>query len=74
MNYSYKVNYGDNYFPEKTYKGVKYNSGNYKSLVVTLGNGEGDNFWCVLFPPICNIDTNYSNHKYKFLIKEIVNS
>ena len=34
-----EVNYGMNYFPEKTYKGVKYKEGEYESLVVTLGKG-----------------------------------
>ena len=43
----FSINYGLNYFPEKTYKGVKYQEGNYESLVVTLGSGEGKNWWCM---------------------------
>ena len=49
----YKINYGYNYFPKKKYKSVTYKEGMYESLVITLGTGEGDNWWCVLFPPLC---------------------
>lgn len=56
----YKVNYGLNYFPEKEYKSIVYDAGNYKSLVITLGNGLGDNWWCVLFPPLCLMEASES--------------
>lgn len=75
-NESYKINYGQNYFPEKKYKGVTYPAGNYESLVVTLGNGLGDNWWCVLFPPLCLLEAEETEEKeeveYKFFIKEII--
>lgn len=72
INISYDINYGLNYFPSKKYKGVIYNEGYYESLVVTLGKGNGDNWWCVLFPPLCLLD-NKSNLEveYKFLVKEL---
>lgn len=54
----FKISYGSNYFPKKTYKGVIYNAGNYNSLVITLGKGLGENWWCVLYPPLCMIDEN----------------
>ncbi len=54
----YKIDYGINYFPRKVYKGVVYEEGMYKSLVITLGNGKGSNWWCVLFPPLCLLDEN----------------
>lgn len=71
----YKINYGNNYFPEKTYKGVTYKEGYYESLVVTLGNGMGDNWWCVLFPPLCLLEAEENDTKeveYKFFIKELI--
>lgn len=74
-NSNYKVNYGINYFPKKEYKGVTYNSGNYESLVVTLGDGQGDNWWCVLFPPLCLIEASkedYDNITYSSYIKELI--
>lgn len=71
----YKINYGDNYFPEKEYKGIKYEEGNYESLLVTLGSGTGDNWWCVLFPPLCLIEADESETEeveYKFFIQELI--
>lgn len=75
MEEKFTINYGNNYFPEKEYKGVKYNEGEYESLVVKLGKGEGKNFWCVLFPPLCLIDENKektSKVEYRVLIKDIL--
>lgn len=74
-NSNYKVNYGINYFPKKEYKGVTYSSGNYESLVVTLGDGQGDNWWCVLFPPLCLIEASkedYDDITYSSYIKELI--
>lgn len=71
----YKINYGDNYFPEKEYKGIKYEEGHYESLLVTLGSGTGDNWWCVLFPPLCLIEADESEAEeveYKFFIQELI--
>jgi len=58
INESYTINYGNNYFPEKKYKNVNYPEGEYESLVITLGDGAGENFWCVLFPPLCLLENN----------------
>ena len=77
LNYdtTYKVNYGLNYFPEKEYKGIKYHDGYYESLVVTIGDGGGDNWWCVLFPPLCLIEAEESSDvEYTTLVKEIIDN
>lgn len=72
-NQTFNINYGINYFPEKTYKGVKYQSGNYESMVVSIGKASGDNYWCVLFPPLCMMEAKESEKvEYKFFIKEII--
>lgn len=69
----YSINFGNNYFPEKEYKGVKYKSGEYESLLITLGDGLGDNWWCVLFPPLCLIEASDSeNVSYTTLVGEIL--
>lgn len=71
-NDKFSVNYGSNYFPEKEYKGVKYESGNYESLVIKLGSGMGDNWWCVMFPPICSLEVEEnSDIEYKVFVKEL---
>ncbi|WP_019006861.1 stage II sporulation protein R [Cohnella laeviribosi] len=40
-------------FPAKTFAGVPYPAGRYEALRITLGQGGGANWWCVLFPPLC---------------------
>ena len=70
----FNINYGMNYFPEKIYKGVKYEEGEYESLVIKLGEGKGDNWWCVLFPPICQYEENNNNKiEYRLFVKDIIN-
>ena len=72
-NKTYKIKYGMNYFPEKIYKGVKYEEGDYESMVIEIGASSGDNYWCVLFPPLCLIDAEESEEvEYKFFITEII--
>lgn len=71
----YNVNYGMNYFPEKNYKGVTYEEGNYESLVITLGEGLGENWWCVLFPPLCLLEASESDIddvEYSLYIKNVI--
>lgn len=55
-NQSVKVDFGQVPFPTKLYGDQVYPAGNYEALRVTLGEGKGDNWWCVLFPPLCFID------------------
>ena len=68
---TFKSNYGYNYFPQKEWNGVVYPSGNYKSYVVTIGNGEGENWWCVMYPPLCLLDDK-DEYTYRSLIKEVL--
>lgn len=70
---SYQINYGLNYFPAKDYKGTTYEEGYYESLVITLGEGQGDNWWCVLFPPLCLLEAEESDDvEYTSFVKELV--
>ncbi len=73
-DYKYDVKFGKNYFPKKYYKGVLYDEGEYESLVITLGQGTGDNWWCVLFPPLCLLEGNEDTEDvtYQFYVKEII--
>lgn len=73
-NETFEINYGTNYFPEKIYKGVKYPEGNYESMVIKIGVASGDNYWCVLFPPLCMMEAKETDKvEYKFFIEEIIN-
>ena len=72
-NLGFDINFGYNYFPKKEFKGITYKEGNYESVVVTIGSGNGDNWWCVLFPPLCLIESEESTDiEYSSLIKEII--
>lgn len=74
-NVTYSVNYGKNYFPEKTYNGITYDEGEYESLVITLGEASGNNWWCVMYPPLCLLENkNQENSKveYKSYLWEII--
>ena len=52
-DYSVKVLLGEEYYPTKTYETCAFPKGKYVSLRVLIGEGEGQNWWCCLFPPLC---------------------
>ena len=69
----FKINYGFNYFPEKEYKGTVYEAGEYESLLITIGEGKGENWWCVLFPPLCTLEVEETEEiEYRFFIKDFI--
>jgi len=73
---SYDITFGQNYFPPKQYRGIDYEAGEYESLVIRLGQGLGDNWWCVLFPPLCLLEatnTNMDDVSYEYYFKKIIN-
>lgn len=46
-------------FPRKLYGSYMYPEGEYEAILMTIGAGEGDNWWCVLFPPLCFLDFSF---------------
>jgi len=56
--YSYDVNVelGEFEFPTKSYGSISFPAGIYDALKVKIGNAEGHNWWCVMFPPLCFVD------------------
>lgn len=74
INMNYELNIGKNYFPTKYYKGIKYAAGYYDSVVLKLGESNGMNWWCVIYPPLCLIDdTDKDEVEYTTLVKELMN-
>lgn len=72
-NMDYDINYGYNYFPNKEYRGIEYSEGYYESIVISIGNAEGDNWWCVLFPNLCLADLEQKDDtEYKSWIVETI--
>ena len=59
-------------FPTRVYDGYTLPAGKYTALIVRLGRGEGDNWWCVVYPPLCFAADNGQSVVYKSKIKEII--
>ncbi len=56
INQSYEVSFSEVQFPTKLYGNIVYPAGLYDAVLITLGEGKGENWWCVLFPPLCFLD------------------
>ena len=56
--YDYEVNIriGNFDFPTKTYGDISLPAGNYDALRIEIGEAKGQNWWCVMFPPLCFVD------------------
>jgi stage II sporulation protein R len=52
----FTVEFNEVQFPTKLYGNVVYPAGEYEAVLITIGEGKGENWWCVLFPPLCFID------------------
>ena len=56
FNYDVNIEIGNFSFPTKTYGDISFPAGFYDALKVEIGNSEGQNWWCVMFPPLCFVD------------------
>ena len=61
-NYDYpvQVSLSIEHFPTRKYGNMVFPQGDYESLLVTIGKGQGQNWWCVMFPPLCFVDVTHS--------------
>ena len=53
LSYKVSVALGQEYYPTKNYESCAFPEGEYASLRVLIGDSEGQNWWCCLFPPLC---------------------
>ena len=58
FDYEVSVEIGNFEFPTKTYGDVSFPAGFYDALRIKIGNADGQNWWCVMFPPLCFIDVS----------------
>ena len=58
-NYNVNVSLGYYPFPTKVYSDISLPAGVYQALRVSIGEGTGENWWCVLFPPLCFVDATH---------------
>ena len=57
-DYPVKVSVGEYAFPTKSYGNFVLPQGDYQAVKVIIGEGEGKNWWCVLFPPLCLVSSS----------------
>ena len=75
-DYPVTASLASSYFPMKVYGDYTFPPGNYEALQVRIGDAEGKNWWCVMFPPLCFIDETYciidedGEEKLEFLLTE----
>ena len=63
-NDTVKVEFGIEEYPVRYYEGFALPSGTYRSLRVVIGEGEGHNWWCILFPSVCISDSVFAEEEY----------
>ena len=74
LNYSANIKINSEMFPTRVYSSdLTLKSGIYDALIVELGQAQGDNWWCVIYPPLCFMNVNYGGSEkiiYKSRIVE----
>ncbi len=58
--YDVDVYFERSYFPMKTYGDMCFPPGEYEAFRIDIGGAAGRNWWCVLFPPLCFVDSTYA--------------
>lgn len=60
FTYTSKASISNDYFPLKVYGDLSLPPGDYEALRIELGEAKGQNWWCIMFPPLCFVDATYS--------------
>ena len=65
-NYEYdiQVELSRENFPDKSYGNITLPQGNYEAFRIVIGDGQGKNWWCVMFPPLCFVDESKAEVEY----------
>ncbi len=71
FDYSSRASLKEEKFPTRVYGDLTLEEGMYDALIIELGSGTGDNWWCVVYPPLCFTSGN-GNVKYRSAIVDIV--
>lgn len=73
FSYSSRARLNNEFFPTRSYEGLVVESGYYDALILELGSGKGDNWWCVVYPPLCYLEAEGSGKvQYKSYIAELI--
>ena len=71
FKYSVVTALSQEYFPVKTYGNITLPQGKYEAYRIIIGMGSGQNWWCVMFPPLCFVDITKGNVSYEKTEKEM---
>ncbi len=76
FNYTAKARLANEEFPTRDYNGFILEKGFYDALILDLGEGAGNNWWCVVYPPLCFLKANPVGEEvvYKSKLVEIIKS
>ncbi len=75
FGYKARANINKEKFPTRTYDNVTLKAGVYDALIIELGSGKGDNWWCIVYPPLCFVNkSNLSeqNIQYQSYLMDII--
>lgn len=70
--YGARANIREEKFPTRVYDDLTLEEGVYDALIVELGTGTGDNWWCVIYPPLCFTSAS-ADVEYRSIIADIIN-
>lgn len=74
FNYTSNAKLNYEIFPARNYGNLTLESGFYDALIMELGTAQGDNWWCIVYPPLCFVNGSTSVSAYKSRILELINS
>ena len=69
FNYSVNIAIKNEFFPTRTYSNTTLESGYYDAVIIELGEAKGDNWWCVMYPPLCFMNKNENTMQIKYKSK-----
>ena len=75
FNYKARADLRNEYFPTRHYNEYSVPEGVYDALIIELGTGSGDNWWCVVYPPLCFLENNIGGDRgvvYRSKLQEII--
>ena len=73
-NYKATAYITNEFFPTKVYGDVTIPCGNYDAFRIDIGSSSGQNWWCVLYPPLCFVEGSYgvATDESKMLLKNVL--
>jgi len=75
FTYTARASLRNEHFPTRSYNGFVLTEGFYDALIINLGTGAGNNWWCVIYPPLCFLDNNIGGERgvvYRSRLQEII--